>query len=352
MRTFFTSLSAVIALSLTLAQSCESPDKQAPKPPVYGPNLYIQSDINGDIYLDGVYTGKQSPDSFIVAKGEHSVGIGSGSQLKFYQKDIDVESLEELTTINVTTDDICEPKTWKVLFVGVNTVRNISGNIVLSYTSEELDAGYEYLKYSFEKYIPPYSFNTVNWEYYRKDIVEDTVVLNHENFFTASIFEKYITKFGIKKGDYDLIITFYRFEGDDDNSNDDDLGHFNGIAWYDYQALSAHTSYFLIRYYRDVKGNLEYAKQNDPGMYVHEWLHTVVEMFYPDRGAQVLDPSLGNGSVLHAIEAYGYRWPWMLGYRDLMRGKILSKEGNQYLGITPETFLECTVREKALNQCP
>jgi hypothetical protein len=68
-----------------------------------------------------------------------------------------------------------------------------------------------------------------------------------------------------------------------------------------------------------------------------------------------MDPNKGGGSSLHALESYGYRWPWMTGYKELMRGQIneISRNNNlnpndeEYVGITPGDFIDHTVRDEA-----
>jgi hypothetical protein len=41
-------------------------------------------------------------------------------------------------------------------------------------------------------------------------------------------------------------------------------------------------------------------EENDPGVFLHEWLHTVAEDFYPSLGAEM--PAGTDGSIVHAAE--------------------------------------------------
>jgi hypothetical protein len=347
---------------MSLFAACGDDDNPVPDEPQEAlPKLKITSpENNSAVYLDGRYTGKVTPVELEVSEGEHTIGVGQYSSETYLKREIKVEpSKEPVMNVDLTEDDVQKAKTWKLLFVGVNSVCGLTNSGVkdtLSYTKEELDIACDYLQYSFQKYLEPYSYNTIKWEFERHDIENDVVLLNPQNLFDPQRFEKYITEWGLKKGDYDLIVIFYRFEGEDENSDDDDLGTFNGMAWYEKTALSTRSSYLMIRYYKNVQAWIDHMKANDPGMYVHEWLHTVCETFYPSYGTPVPDPNMGGGSVLHAIEAYGYRYPWMTGYRDLMRGQIREKNSDNpknpkhlpYVGMSPEDFLEHTVREAAL----
>ena len=122
---------------------------------------------------------------------------------------------------------------------------------------------------------------------------------------------------------------------------------FIGIAWFDVTALDSNASYYTIRYYHDLEGTINEAMENDPGMFIHEWLHNVAEIFYPNRGIKVPQE---NGQVVHAAGKYAYTYPWMTWYHDLISGQV--RDGTTYSGIGPDAFLDCTVRESAVGSCP
>ena len=352
----------ILSVAMSLFSSCGDGDNPGPDEPQEAvPKLKITSpENNSAVYLDGRYTGKVTPAELVVPQGDHVIGVGQHLSQNYLKKEIRVElSMDSVKYVDLSEDDVQKSKTWKLLFVGINSVTGLTNSGVkdtMTYTKAELDIAYDYLQYSFKKYLEPYSYNTIKWEYDRHDIDNEVVYLNAQNLYDPQRFEKYVKEWGLKKGDYDLVVTFYRFEGDDEKTTDDDLGVFNGMAWYSKSSISIRSSYLMIRYYRDVQAWFDHMKANDPGMFVHEWLHTVCETFYPGYGAPVPDPDMGGGSVLHAIEAYGYKYPWMTGYRDLMRGRIKEKSSNNaknpkhlpYVGMTPDDYLEHTVREAAL----
>lgn len=329
---------------LLICRGCNSADdaKQGvsdkPEESVY--NLAVSATEEGAaVYIDGVYTGKTTPTEFMVSKGEHIVGIGLNTAKTYLRKTVQVNSKTEQLQVMLGEEDLQQPKTWKVLFVGVNNVTTMGGSCVAGYTTEQLDLAYDFLKWSFEEKVEPFSYNTINWEFERRDIITDVVQLSNDKLITPEVFENKVTD--IEKGDYDLIVTFFRGA-----QQDCFIADFIGIAWYDITALSTEASYFTIRYYDDLEGAVNYAKENDPGVFIHEWLHTIAERFYPDRGWGM---PTNDGQVVHAAEKYGYSAPWMTWYRDIISGQV--KNGTSYAGIGPEAFLACTVREQVKGEC-
>jgi hypothetical protein len=360
----------LVFLAMTTFQSCEKDEegKKEPEPELLAPNVNIVSpEDRSAIYIDGNYTGKDTPFEFDdLSTGYHTIGIGQYKSENYLEREVKIEKLEStdgktpVFEVELTEDDLVQPRTWKVLFVGVSNVKGIDNSgdeRTLTYTSEQLDMGFDFLKYSFQKYAEPFSYNTIHWEYDRKDIIVDTVQLNKDNFITPDVIDPYLKKMGVKRGDYDFIMTWSRFQYKPSSEweGPKDLSHFNGIGWFNKTATYTRASYMLIRYYADIEAQLDKAKRQDPGMIVHEWLHTVAETFYSDFGVPLMDPNKGGGSSLHALESYGYRWPWMTGYKELMRGQIneISRNNNlnpndeEYVGITPGDFIDHTVRDEA-----
>ncbi len=261
------------------------------------------------------------------------------------------------STFNLTHDDLQTPKNWKALFIGVNRVQAPDKQCISEYTTEQLDAGFAFLEWSFEQRLQGYSFNTVDWTYDRIDINEEVVTLNHESLLTPTELEPYLTLHNINKGDYDFIVTFFRggdvlTEAGGATEQSCYLGQFRGIGWFDYDALSVEAPYVTIRYWDNIVNAINYSKQDerDPGMFIHEWLHAVAEVngngFFKGRGYTM---PAHNNEVVHAAGAYQYTYPWMTWYKDIIQGKVVSN-GN-YVGITPEAFLACSAREQALDMC-
>jgi len=322
------------------------------------------TEVGSAIYLNGVYTGEVTPAELSVnTTGEHTIGIGLINSKLYLKKTISITQSSELQQFSLNLNDLQAAKNWKALFIGVKNAKKPQGSCVSSYTNEELDAGYQFLQWSFEERLEGYSYNTVNWLFDRFDITDEIVTLDKNAVLQPEIIEPYLASHNIKKGDYDFIVPFYR--GGDNigrgvkvTGQDCYLGAYQGLGWYDYDILSVEASYVQIRYWDNATLAIAASKEDqyDPGMFIHEWLHSVAESkkegntFFENQGYTMPDDGSTGHYVVHAAGAYQYTFPWMLWYQDLISGKV--KKGQQYLGITPEAFLSCSVREKALDVCP
>lgn len=330
----------MFALVLLMVQGCTESDNRivSDQDPEPKPNATVTATETGAaIYVDGIYTGEVTPAEITVPLGDHIIGVGLNISKSYLRKSVTVLSETEMQNIDLRETDLQLPKTWKALFVGINEVTN--GTCVTTYSTAQLDQAFDYFKWSFEQNVEPWSYNVMDWEFTRRDITTDTVVLSTDNLVTPDVFETYIS--GLNVGDYDLVVSFFRGE-----QSDCLIGSFIGIAWYDVTQLYANSSYYTIRYYDDIDGMITWTMENDPGAFIHEWLHTVGEIFYPNRGVDM--PSSKNG-VVHAAEDYNYTFPWMDWYKDIISGQV--PEGSTYVGIGPEAFLKCSVGESALGLC-
>jgi len=304
-----------------------------------GISLHISApELESAIYLDGVYTGKTTPNSLLLESGDYVIGIGLKNSRNYLRRTIKIEENDIQIKAELNQDDLQNPKKWKALFIGINDVETLDGGCSNHYTSEELDLAFDYFKWSFEEKVEDYSYNTMDWEFTRRDISDQVITLSDKKYLTPSMMESHLTD--VKKGDFDLIVTF--FKASDQNCFD---AGFMGLAWYNVTELDCNASYYMVRYHEDIENRIANAKQNDGGVFIHEWLHTVAERFYPNRGIAV--PQL-DGQVVHAAEKYGYEHPWMEWYEDIITGQV--KDGYKYVGIGPDAWLDCTVREGALSQ--
>jgi PEGA domain-containing protein len=330
----------LLIFTFIIVLGCNSDSDSTPQKLIIHKLLIATNEIGSAIYLNGVYTGKVTPSEIAVEVGEHMIGIGLKNSRNYLRKTVTVDSSTESLNVTLNNTNLQQPKIWKALFIGVNKVSVNMGSCVSEYSTAELDLAYDFFNWSFKKKVENYSYNTIKWKIDRRDIDSDTVILNNENLITPAIIDSYITD--INKGDYDLIVTFFR--GSQQNCF---VADFIGIAWYNVTELNSDASYYTIRYYDAIENAIKNAKNNDPGMFIHEWLHTTAEIFYPNRGEIVPKE---NNQVVHAAVKYGYSFPWMTWYEGIISGQI--KEGNTYTGIGPDAFLACSVRESALENCP
>lgn len=333
-----------LVFTFIIAQGCHSGNDSEPKATLVVHKLLVETDeVGSAIYLNGKYTGKVTPAEIVVEIGEHMVGVGLINTRNYLRKQVVVNSTTETLNVTLTSSDLQQPKVWKALFIGVNKVSKNGGSCISEYSTEKLDLAFEFFNWSFKEKVEDYSYNTTKWEIDRRDISDETIILSNGNLITPNIIDNYITD--INKGDYDLVVTFFR--GGAGSQQNCFIADFIGIAWFDVTELNSDASYYTIRYYSDLEGAIDDAKQNDPGMFIHEWLHTTAEMFYPNRGEKV---PIDNGQVVHAAGKYEYSHPWMTWYEDIISGQV--RDGTTYSGIGPDAFLECTVRESALGNCP
>ncbi|GLX76979.1 hypothetical protein tinsulaeT_03190 [Thalassotalea insulae] len=326
-------------------------DSKAIEQPIAEPTLSTEISITIDaaetgsaIYVNGDFSGQVTPAELLLAPGEYNIGVGLAQSRQYLKTSVTLISGSEPLTLALNAVHQQQAKVWQALFIGVNQVRSPNGNCISEYSQQELDAGFDFFTWSFNQRVEGYSYNTMQWQFDRRDISHEVVTLSDENLITPDIIDGYLND--VHKGDYDLIVTFFR--GGAGNSESCYIDDFKGIAWYDYRVLNADASYFTIRYYDDVQGTIDASKKGDtdPGMYIHEWLHTTAEWFFPDRGYTMPKQ---DDQVVHAAGAYNYSPPWMEWYKDLIAGQV--KQGDKYIGIGPEAFLACSVRESALGAC-
>ena len=343
-------LASLLCLASLSLSGCGSDSQESPPstpPPVATPTpqgsvTVSASENGGAIYLDGRFTGRLTPSTLSLTSGEHTIGVGLNQSEQYLRRTVQIAA-DQASNLTLNETDRQAPKVWKALFIGVAKVQAQGGNCVSEYQTEALDAGFDFFRWSFEERVEPYSYHTMQWQFERLDITDEVVSLSNDKLIGPAEIEPYLS--GVNKGEFDLIVSFFRGGAGSYECYIDD---FKGIAWYDYRVLQADASYYTIRFYDDVAGHIETAKADDrdPGMYIHEWLHTTAEWFFPDQG--YAQPS-SDGQVVHAAEAYGYAWPWMTWYRDLLRGQV--KQQDDYVGIGPDALLGCSVSEDAIGAC-
>ena len=338
-----TYINLILAVFTGLLLACNSNNEPG------GNNLHvvnITSSEPGYIYLDGQYAGYKTPHEIIVSKGTHVFGVAQDKSATYLRKELDVN---ENITLALTAADKPEPKIWKALWIGVHEVNAVSatGHCSSHFSKEELDAGYDYFQWSIENHFEPFSYGTMKWELERKDI--ETPIELHKASNTWFTLEPYsITELvpEVKPGEYDAVFVFWR---ESDGSCSFKSSYF-GLAWCDPMNEPIKTGYITIKFDAgtDINKNIEWYKNNDPGVWVHEWLHTVGETYFQDRGERLPEKG-GDGFVIHAAEMYGYKYPWMDWYGDFISGRVKNTSGSSiYYGIGPEAFLNYSVRETAV----
>lgn len=300
----------------------------------------------GYVYVDGKYTGTKTTGKIEIAKGHHVIGVALQNSWTYLRKEIDVTGN---TNLSLTLNDKPVAKTWKALYVGLYETRGISstGDCSTHFSQAELDAGYDFFQWSLKEHFENYSYNTMKWEVERKDIATP-VTLNKASNSWFTVEPQSITSVlsQIQPGTYDCVFVFWR----ERESTCSFQSNYFGLAWTNPMAESIKSGYVTIKFDAgsSITDRINSYKANDPGVWVHEWLHTVGENYYQNKGLSL--PEKAGGFSVHAAEVYGYTFPWMNWYLDFISGRVANSSGSPaFLGIGPEAFLKCTLRETALN---
>jgi hypothetical protein len=340
----------VLLMSL-LAVRCNK--KDATSKPNSNPAISITTPLDEPayIYVDGKYTGASYPEkkSITVTKGHHTIGLALKNSNRYLLKNADVEADISLA---FTSADQPVAKVWKALWIGVQTVTGSLNNAPQqsTFTTDELNACFDYFQWSINNLFIPYSYGTMNWQVTRQDIATALPLSNNNDGLGYVLNDATVRNAvaGITPGNYDCVFVCWKQK----SGSVDFGGNYFGLAGTDPISTSFKTGYVQVKFTQDPYGTLSDKinnyKNNDPGVWIHEWLHTVGEHFYQNKGYNLPLASLGGGFSVHAAESYGYTAPWMNWYKDFVSGRVPSVGGASYLGIGPEALLKCTVRETAV----
>ncbi len=317
-----------------------SEEKQASS----APKISITSPHEGYIYIDGKYKGSKTPKELFLSNGTHVIGVAMNETRTYLRKEIEVT--DEVTAVNLTDLDKPEPKIWKALWIGVETVTHDA--CTSTYSKEDLDQAYNYFCWCIEEHFEKFSYNTTKWEVVREDYSEPLSLDLANNGLLINPSTIASLKLEIKPGDYDAIFCFYREKEGDCHME----GNFFGLAWLDPLSHNFKAGFVIVKFddYKSgsVKERLQWYKDNDPGVWCHEWLHTVGEGFYQDLGCELPEKNT-QGLVIHSAETYKYTYPWLGWYEDIISGRVKHlNRPMEYVGIGPETFLKYNVRDIAV----
>jgi hypothetical protein len=313
-----------------------------------GYNITITTPGNepGYVYVDGKYTGTKTTSKIEVGKGPHVIGVALQNSWTYLRKEIDVT---DNSNLSLSLNDKPAPRTWKALYVGLYETQGNSstGDCSTHFSQAELDAGYHFFQWSLREHFEKYSYNTMKWETERKDIaVPVTLKKSSNTWYTVEPGSITNLLSEIQPGVYDCVFVFWR---EREGSCSFQSNYF-GLAWTNPLAEPIKTGYVTIEFDAgsSIADKITYYKTNDPGVWVHEWLHTVGENYYQNKGLTL--PENAGGFSVHAAEVYQYTFPWMNWYLDFMSGRVPNTSSSPtYLGIGPEAFLKCSLRETVLN---
>jgi len=314
-------------------------------------NVAITAVSQGSIYIDGQYIGKKTPSIVFLKEGEHIVSVGLDNERLYLRKTVNITK-DTKFNIDFTLEDKQLPSLWKALFVGVPTVSGESsiGKCSTNFTKQDLDYAFDFFKMNMKEHIEPYSYGSIKWDIDRRDLTKPVeLTYNDENgWYTLEAEQGLAELDNVKPGEYDTVFLFWREE----DKNCSFKSPYFGLAWLEPTSDDARrTGYVTVKFNPEaigVKAKIQQYLDNDPGVWTHEWLHVVIEQFYPNQQVKVPLPPKDK-LILHSASAYGYKYPWLDWYKDLISGQVSLGKG--FSGLGPEAFINCTVRKYSLKQC-
>lgn len=315
-------------------------------PSAYNITITTPGNEPGYVYVDGRYIGKSTTGKIEVAKGHHVIGVALQNSWTYLRKEVDITGN---STLSLTLSDKPAARTWKALYVGLYETNGNSptGDCSTHFLEAELNAGYDFFQWSLREHFEKYSYSTMKWETERKDIaVPVTLKKTSTSWYTVEPESITNVLSQIQPGVYDCVFVFWR----EREGNCSFQSNYFGLAWTNPLTEPIKTGYVTIKFDAgsSIIDKINNYKANDPGVWVHEWLHTVGENFYQNKGLSL--PEKAGGFSVHAAEMYQYTFPWMNWYLDFISGRVPNISGSPaYLGIGPEAFLKCSLRETALN---
>lgn len=330
-------LTLITLLSLLGCSKAQDNIKQELRPKV---SLSLESGNTGFIYLDGKFIGKKSPYAVAVNKGNHIFSIGDPATSNYFRVEANIS---KDTVISLSSKNIPTPRTWKALWIGVHEAENPMGGST-HFSTSDLDTAYSYFKWSIAEHFEKLSYHATKWDVERLDISTPVRLTQSgdNQIIEYSTIKKLVPT--IQPGSYDCVFVFFRQQ----EGNVNHVGNYFGLAWTDPLTDTDKTGYVIVKFDmgNSIESKLAYYKNNDPGLFVHEWLHTVGEIYFTSLGCSMPVPA--GGLRVHAAELYGYSFPWMAWYQDYISGRIYSKDGSGYCGIGPEMLLNNSLRKTAL----
>ncbi|MBO9593955.1 MAG: hypothetical protein J7599_13690 [Niabella sp.] len=337
----------ILAMIVSVIPACKKEGNEASAAGRVPITISTPGDEAGYLYIDGRYTGVMAPGTVQLTAGNHTLGVALKNSEIYLKKAITATAQ---TAVSFTAADKPALKTWKALWIGLYETRGNSGTGDCSthFSTADLDAGYQFFTWSLREHVEKYAYGTMKWEVERRDITVPVTLTKGSIGYTVEPASVAALVPQIQPGIYDCVFVFWREKEGSCNFQ----SNYFGLAWTNPMAEPMKTGYVTIKFNPgdDITATINQYKTNDPGVWIHEWLHTVGENYYQHQGLHL--PEKAGGLAVHAAEMYGYSSPWMQWYRDFMSGRVPNASGQPaYLGIGPEGLLGCTVREMASGSC-
>ncbi len=315
--------------------SCEKDNENITQPTDNNNNLKITSSFGGTLYIDGKYVNKTLPTDIKLTRGTYIVSIGvEGNEAGYYRKEVTIENEAELQQITFTKEDKVAPKIWKVLWVSYTKAKTVDG-CTTSVSKNYVDIAYNTFLEKLKE-IEDNSFQAISWEIVTKNFYEETVTIFNEaapenDPAYGMNWDKSLSAIRkeINIDDFDLVSFYWP-------ANSEDTTQCSGYKTnFGARAAPAPNGNKIIGIMEFPFINNEFGIQH-PLAFVHEWMHTV-EASYPKKGFK-LPVDQGACCTAHSGNDFGYATNFKDFYPDVIKGKVLSVDRKEYLGIGPEAL--------------
>jgi hypothetical protein len=151
----------------------------------------ISSTVKGRIYLNGDYTGKDTPNKLILPTGNYRIGLG-GINNRYQESLIHVSSNQ---TLNFTDKNWLHAKPWKILLLSIRNAHlgyGKGGNQTAKLTDADIRTAYGDLLEISKRWVEPFSYGLVKWDVSQLIVENVTAAITDEgdhinqNLFTQA----------------------------------------------------------------------------------------------------------------------------------------------------------------------
>ncbi len=293
----------------------------------------------GDVFVDGRYSGLTAPTLLNLEPGTHRVAVGSDA---YYLHTFETAPHHGSCSVSFGEPQKLAPRLWKALHVDIPSIRGVETDCLVEPNLAELDAVYSLFESNLVGLGQAHSYQSLVWEITRVSTTGTVDITGGAGSYTLRPGDLGDVFALLDIAEYDTIFSGWKAQGENCVLD----AWYVGLGWTPQDETKQMGFANLRLQAPNLVSHVEHLQSNDPGGFLHEWLHTV-ELYYEELGANMPEPA--GGFPLHAAEVYGYTFPWLDWYEDFTRGKVVDLQGQGYRGMTPELMHRCTTRDAVLN---
>jgi hypothetical protein len=267
-------------------------------------NVTITSPIQGDLYINNVYSGKRTPAQLELTPGKYTFGVGGDANGgRYVQAEITVDS--STTGVEVNTPVPLKP--WKLAILPVRTTHHGDASPANTgvLTAQDIDIFAGQMRATSDSYVKPYSYGLTEWNILVLPVIEDIALERGASPGDAPDTGRLLEDAGLSalEDEYDTVVVLYsNYRADGSNVSNDPC-----CGWGGGKGLSIMNGF-------GVRGGNRNAPMEG---YLHEWLHSV-----ESYNAWLRYKGYNGVNGLHGGEEHGYQAPWLPWYKAYMRGQV------------------------------